>query len=83
VQQGIINMGWYYWIFVRLLELSLNESILFYMDIVMTTKKKRAGFVANSKSRRRSRMRRQKGGYTEKNIKGNKGLGLKRNKRRT
>ncbi len=49
----------------------------------MTTKKKRAGFVANSKSRRRSRMRRQKGGYTEKNIKGNKGLGLKRNKRRT
>ena len=44
----------------------------------MATKKKRAGYVANSKSRRKSRMRRQKGGYTEKNIKGNKGLGLKR-----
>ena len=44
----------------------------------MATKKKRAGYVANSKSRRKSRMRRQRGGYTEKNIKGNKGLGLKR-----
>ena len=44
----------------------------------MATKKKRAGYVANSKSRRKSRLRRQRGGYTGKNIKGNKGLGLKR-----
>ena len=48
----------------------------------MTTKKNRAGFVANMNSRKRSRMRRLRGGYTRKNITGNKGLGLKLNKRR-
>ena len=45
----------------------------------MATKKKRAGYVANSKSRRKSRMRRLKGGYTIKNITGNiKAYGFKK-----
>lgn len=45
----------------------------------MTTKH-RCGFVANTKSRRKSRAK--KGGYTRKNIRGNLGLGLKRYKRK-
>ncbi len=44
----------------------------------MSTKKRRAGFVANTRSRRKSRIRRLKGGYTQKNIIGN---GLERKKR--
>ena len=53
------------------------------MNIVMDTKKKTAGFVANTRSRRRSRMRRLRGGYTIKNIMGNKGFGLRSKKRRS
>ena len=47
-----------------------------------TMKKRRAGFIANNKSRIKSRARRVRGGYTLRNILGNKGLGLKHKKRR-
>lgn len=42
---------------------------------------KKAGFVANSRSRKRSRKLRLRGGFTKKNVKGNAGLGIKYNKR--
>lgn len=43
--------------------------------------KSRAGFIANTRSRKRSRRLRLRGGFTKKNVKGNAGLGVKYNKR--